>query len=93
MTAVILAVIALGLVLWRLGRKRWGRNQFFQGVRPSLGRAQGVPPRLMNELHRLTRDQRLSERLIARIAFNHPQRSRRWCVEKAIYDLQRDRRG
>lgn len=95
MTAVILAVIALGLVLWRLGRKRWGRgrSQSWQRTRPSLGRAQGVPPRLMNELHRLTRDQRLSARLIERIAFNNPERSRRWCVEKAIYDLQRDRRS
>jgi hypothetical protein len=47
----------------------------------------------MGELHSLTRDRRVSERLIQRIAFNHPNRSRRWCVEKAIYDIQRDRRS
>lgn len=47
----------------------------------------------MNDLDRLTRDRRLSERLVERIAFNHPNRDRRWCVEKAIYDLQRDRRS
>ena len=47
----------------------------------------------MNKLDSLTRDRRVSERLIERIAFNHPRRSKRWCVEKAIYDIQRDRRS
>jgi hypothetical protein len=47
----------------------------------------------MSQLDRLTRDRRVSERLIERIEFNHPDRTRRWCVEKAIYDLQRDRRS
>lgn len=47
----------------------------------------------MRRLDRLTRDRRVSERLIERIEFNHPDRSKRWCVEKAIYDLQRDRRS
>lgn len=47
----------------------------------------------MGELHRLTRDRRVSERLISQISLAHPQKSRRWCVEKAIYDIQRDRRS
>jgi hypothetical protein len=47
----------------------------------------------MQQLDRLTRDRRVSERLIENIAFNNPGKSKRWCVEKAIYDIQRDRRS
>jgi hypothetical protein len=52
-----------------------------------------VPDKLMRRLDRLTKDRRVSERLIERNAFNNPGRSKRWCVEKAIYDIQRDRRS
>lgn len=47
----------------------------------------------MRQLDRLTKDRRVSERLLHRIEFNHPGRSKRWYVEKAIYDIQRDRRS
>lgn len=94
MEAVILAVAVIGGVWWWLQRK--SQRQRRRRFRPGRGRSpqgQTVPPRLMGELDRLTRDRRVSERLIERIQFNHPGRSRRWCVEKAIYDIQRDRRS
>lgn len=96
MEALILAGLLLGAVWW------WSRKRRRPGLRrsvgatlsrPMVGGGESVPPRLMGELHRLTHDRRVSERLIERIAFNYPNRSRRWCVEKAIYDLRRDRRS
>ncbi|NJN20408.1 MAG: hypothetical protein HC812_03350 [Leptolyngbya sp. RL_3_1] len=94
MAPILLAVAVLAVVLWQMSRRQRRRSiRFFKETGGGTNRPQRVPPRLMNELHRLTRDRGLSERLIERIAFNNPERSRRWCVEKAIYDLQRDRRS
>jgi len=94
MVEVLLAIVILGGVLWWLNRRRSPSRRLFQpqGSRVRAG-AQTVPESLMRRLDRLTRDRRVSERLIERIEFNHPGRSKRWCVEKAIYDLQRDRRS
>jgi hypothetical protein len=36
-------------------------------------------------------DCRAADRLVAQIAFSHPNRSEQWCYEKAILDLERDR--
>jgi hypothetical protein len=102
MEALILALILLGVGVWWLSRRRSRRPRALASTRwsktgpkgPSRRLVSGpdtVPPRLMNQLHSLTRDRRVSERLIERISFNHPHRSKRWCVEKAIYDIQRDR--
>ncbi|MBE7381703.1 MAG: hypothetical protein F6J95_009875 [Leptolyngbya sp. SIO1E4] len=93
MQAVILAVVLLGVLWWWLGRKRWSFGQFGASGRGRSHAAKAIPAHLMRKLDRLTRDRRLSERLIERIEFNNPGRSRRWCVEKAIYDIQRDRRS
>lgn len=94
MVEVLLAIVLLGGGLWWLSRRRSPGRRRYQ---PQGGRlrasAPPVPEPLMRRLDRLTRDRRVSERLIERIEFNHPDRSKRWCVEKAIYDLQRDRRS
>jgi len=94
MVEVLLAIVILGGVLWWVNRRRSPKRRLSQslGHRGRAG-ATTVPDRLMRRLDRLTRDRRVSERLIERIEFNHPGRSKRWCVEKAIYDLQRDRRS
>jgi len=94
MVEVLLAIVILGGLLWWLSRRRspsrrWSQRQ--GGRLPTSAKA--VPENLMRRLDRLTRDRRVSERLIERVEFNHPGRSKRWCVEKAIYDLQRDRRS
>jgi hypothetical protein len=36
-------------------------------------------------------DQSLATRLLFNIRWKNPQKSRTWCYEKVIYDLQRDR--
>jgi hypothetical protein len=95
MEALILALILLGVGVWWLSRRRSRRPRALASTRARrlISGPDTVPPRLMNQLHSLTRDRRVSERLIERISFNHPHRSKRWCVEKAIYDIQRDRRS
>ncbi|WP_008313662.1 hypothetical protein [Leptolyngbya sp. PCC 6406] len=98
MDAIILALIALGCLIVWLNRQRFrGRRQNprVQASPQSLRShsSDTVSPRLMGRLDRLTRDRRVSERLIERLAFDNPNRSKRWCVEKAIYDIQRDRRA
>lgn len=94
MGTIILAIILLGLLWWwfyrrgRLPGRSGGSNQT---RRASVANA--VPSHLMRKLDHLTRDPRVSERLIERIEFNNPGKSKRWCAEKAIYDIQRDRRS
>jgi hypothetical protein len=43
------------------------------------------------KLFKLTGNWEVSQRLVARIRFNNPDRSEQWAYEKAIYDLERDR--
>jgi hypothetical protein len=35
----------------------------------------------------------IATRLLVSIRFKNPSKSKKWCYEKAIYDLQRDRRA
>lgn len=87
MVEILIAVIVVIAVGWWLRRRRQPSNRL------RARSSNTIPNHLMRELDRLTRDRRVSERLIERIAFDHPGRSKRWCVEKAIYDIQRDRRS
>lgn len=87
MVEILIAVIVVIAVGWWLRRRRQPANRL------QARSSNTIPNHLMRELDRLTRDRRVSERLIDRIAFDHPGRSKRWCVEKAIYDIQRDRRS
>lgn len=49
------------------------------------------PTRLMYRLDDLTGEREISERLVRKVALNNPARNGQWCVEKALWDLQRDR--
>ena len=42
-------------------------------------------------LDSLTKDRRVSDRLVQRLLLMNPERSEQWAYEKAIYDLERDR--
>lgn len=42
-------------------------------------------------LNELTRNREITERLIQHAAQRHPDKTPEWCIEKAIYDLERDR--
>ena len=91
MVEILLAIIVIAVLGWWLNRRRQPSKRLRS--RSSAASAKTIPSHLMRELDRLTKDRRVSERLIERIEFNNPGRSKRWCVEKAIYDIQRDRRS
>lgn len=53
----------------------------------------GIRRQTERELLRLVNGHRPTAlRLVAKVQEYHPGRSAQWCWEKAIYDLQRDRR-
>ena len=45
----------------------------------------------LQKLHGLTHSEETSMRLVERIAAKNPLRNAHWCVEKAIFDIERDR--
>ena len=51
----------------------------------------GVPPELNQRLDILTKDRQQSERLVNSVAQRFPGKSRTWCTERAIRELERDR--
>jgi len=81
----------------------WGKRHTKQPPKPPAPKVLNVPKalpkrppieyptRLMYRLDDLTGERAISERLVRKIALNHPERSGTWCVEKALWDLQRDR--
>jgi hypothetical protein len=46
---------------------------------------------IKHKLYTLTKDYRVSDRLVRRLQVDNPDRSEQWCYEKAIYDVERDR--
>lgn len=46
----------------------------------------------IDRLDQLTHDPEVSQRLLSQTQRENPQRDRRWCIEKVIEDLERDRR-
>ncbi|MEM9808674.1 MAG: hypothetical protein AAF959_25735 [Cyanobacteria bacterium P01_D01_bin.56] len=54
----------------------------------------GVPRSTRQRLMRLVNgNQAVASRLVERVRSQNPDRSEQWCWEKAIYDIERDRRA
>jgi len=51
-----------------------------------------LDPNLQRQLDLLVRNRATAKRLVAGIKKRHRRRSIRWCQEKALIDLKRDRR-
>ena len=56
-------------------------------VRPPLD----IPVRGLMKLDRWTGSREKSERLVRGVALANPTRDGHWCVEKALWDIERDR--
>jgi len=50
-----------------------------------------IPGHLLFKLDDLTRSRAASERLVQQIQRVYPDKSPKWCAEKALWDLRRDR--
>lgn len=88
--ALWLAALSLCIQLWLItprskSKKRKSRR------RPRVRFPKHVP--LESRLTMLLNgDKATAQRLIGSTRRNHPNRSEQWCQEKAIHDLERDRR-
>ena len=93
--AVLLAItILVGVYFWfARGRRLSSRRSrgIFNQVPSSGGQ---VDRRTRKELLRLVNGHRaVALRLVEKVKERNPKRSDQWCWEKAIYDIQRDRRS
>jgi hypothetical protein len=81
------------LFFWLRGRRR----RPLAAVRPSYAPPTAPRPvrgRTQQQLLRLVGGNRaVAERLVEQVQLRHPNHSEQWCWEKAIYDIQRDRRS
>ena len=93
--ALLLAItILIGVYLW-FSRYRQLSSRSQQGI-PSQTRSSGtqVSRRTRQQLLRLVNGNRaVALRLVEKVRERNPKRSEQWCWEKAIYDIQRDRRS
>ena len=84
------AIVALGagIIGWS-----WKSKQTAPATSPNSSRWFGTgQSRSQRELVRLLHnDHQAAQRLVQQVQAKHPERSLDWCVEKVIYDLQRDR--
>lgn len=91
--AVALSFIAsLGVIaylIYAIIQERQGGVRMRSHHRPR----RQIPQDLERELARLAGSQKTARRLVAGVRVSHPTRSERWCWEKAIADLDRDRRA
>lgn len=51
-----------------------------------------IPVALLSKMDRYTYNRDTSERLVRQVAASHPGKTGAWCAEKALWDLERDRR-
>ncbi|PPS43601.1 hypothetical protein B1A85_12130 [Chroococcidiopsis sp. TS-821] len=70
------------------------KNKLPTGTTTKQGSFDKASPKLQKRLMTLLHnDQAAANRLITNIKLNHPHQSTNWAIEKAIYDLERDRGG
>ena len=91
MLNVILAIaILVGVIGWAWQRqKKRRRSSPTLSSRHSTGK---VPNAMRRELIRMAVSAQIADRLINNLRVKHPGETERWYWEKAIFDLERDRR-
>lgn len=94
---LILALLLLiGLYVW-LRRQRpvlRGRSPSRDSQSALKTASTSVRTQTQRQLLRLVHGNRaVAQRLVHQIRLQNPGRSEQWCWEKAIYDIQRDRRA
>ncbi|NEP15703.1 MAG: hypothetical protein F6J97_02235 [Leptolyngbya sp. SIO4C1] len=89
--SIILAVVLLVAVFcWLTGYRLPMRRR----RSPELRSGGSVTRATRQQLMRLVNGNRaVADRLVERVRSQNPDRSEQWCWEKAIYDIERDRRA
>lgn len=95
-TGMILGIAAIGGAVVFLNAKK-AKNSFKSTTtlgyktRDSISLDQASRELRKNLLSLLHDDRNTANRLVSQVKSNNPTRSINWCVEKVIYDLERDR--
>lgn len=91
----LLAIALLVGLFFGLKRFR-GRGRSYRRTRSTAAPTQprSVKGATRRELLRLVGgNQEVAQRLVDQVQLRNPNHSEQWCWEKAIYDIQRDRRS
>lgn len=93
---VIALVVGVLFLLWRYpapGSIRAGKSR--ASVSPGVpGVENRVRGQTQRQLVRMVGGNRaVAERLVEQVRVRYPNHNEQWCWEKAIYDIQRDRRS
>ncbi|MEO0535351.1 MAG: hypothetical protein AAF215_15950 [Cyanobacteria bacterium P01_A01_bin.123] len=85
--------ILVGVYFW-FNRRQRSPLRGYSLPQLSKPKVNGVDGRTRRALMRLVNgNPGVAQRLVERVRQQNPERSEQWCWEKAIYDIQRDRRA
>ena len=92
---LILAIlIFVGLVFWLRQRQNRPQGRYGSSSHRSAKSQSRVNGATRRQLLRMVGGNRdVALRLVSTVQDHYPGRSEQWCWEKAIYDIQRDRRS
>jgi len=93
--SIALAIaLLLAITSWLTGYRLPIYRKVKGGEHTSIQRARGVSRSTRNQLLRLVGgNTAVAQRLVSDVSDRNPTRTEQWCWEKAIYDIERDRRA
>lgn len=93
LSIIVTVALVLALVSWLTGY-RLPINLPAKGEANIPQRSRGVPRSTRQKLLRLVGgNAAVAQRLVSDVQQRNPGRNEQWCWEKAIYDIERDRRA
>jgi len=93
--SILLAIaLLLALTSWLTGYRLPIYRQVKGGSHTSIQRSRGVSRSTRKQLLGLVGgNAAVAQRLVSDVSDRNPGRTEQWCWEKAIYDIERDRRA
>ncbi|MEM9152529.1 MAG: hypothetical protein AAGB19_19020 [Cyanobacteria bacterium P01_F01_bin.3] len=93
--SILLAIaLLLAITSWLTGYRLPIYRQVKGGGHTSIQRSRGVARNTRAQLLRLVGgNAAVAQRLVQDVSDRNPGRTEQWCWEKAIYDIERDRRA
>jgi hypothetical protein len=89
--SIFLAIAIIGGIVW-WGWRRQHKRRRFSSTPVSHRGASKVPNAMRRELIRMAGSAQVADRLLNNLRGKYPGKVERWYWEKAIFDLERDRR-
>ncbi|PSN18623.1 hypothetical protein C7271_11545 [filamentous cyanobacterium CCP5] len=92
LSVIFAIIIVVAVILW-LRRRKGGLNLPSIGSSRSLSGSSVRSSTRRQLLRMVGGNPSVAARLVESVRDRYPNRSEQWCWEKAIYDIQRDRRS